>query len=329
MKKIILVFLSLFSLLGITYAQQVQKNIGTATVQFSKPGEATAFTDLMPSPKIFINTSVAKTNTEINGSQRNPTMVQFYLDRTVFQAAYPHTLIGEDFSGGPGAGIISVCGPIVSSSGDGCFSAGELEDGFTITASTDTVIYIGSGAVGNTSTLMGASLFADITIINFPSGTYAVGMDIFVDAVANHNFRVYNTDGMLLIDYLYTQLPNTEVFFGVTSEVAIGRIEIEAEADAGELFGNLEFGMEPILSIAENNLAGFKFYPNPTNSVLSVMAEGNIDSISIFNLLGQKLLENKIGANNAKIDLAALATGNYIMEVIIGGQAGSYKIVKN
>jgi hypothetical protein len=218
----------------------------TATVLFEKPMGAQNFDAFVPVERYTTTTTHGPS---IISGRRGVMAVTPYTDRATFEAAYPGALVNEDFAGGPGVGVIQACGPVVSSAGDGCFPAGELEDGFTITVSTggNDVIYIGQTALGNTSTLMGANTFADFTILSFvPAGAHAVGADLFVDAVSNAEVRVYDTGGALLDTFTINNTPNTENFVGLTSDVAIGRIEIQAEADAGELFGNLAFGTDSL-----------------------------------------------------------------------------------
>lgn len=85
----------------------------------------------------------------------------------------------------------------------------------------------------------------------------------------------------------------------------------------------------PTVGITENALSGFNFYPNPTNDVLNLKANSNIESVSLFNLLGQKVMSVKVDATTSNISLGGLATGNYIMNVTVNGQTGTYKITKN
>src|SRR5690606_17367693 len=225
----------------------INKNAPTsATVNYSKPLGAIDFNG-------FVSNNGTQT---IQLSPKMPTNVTIenaamafttYTDRPTFEGDYPNALVNEDVSGGPGAGQIIDCGMVVSSAGDGCFAPGELEAGFSIEASVQTVIYIGSGAIGNTSTLMGANTFVEYTVINFDAGVYAVGFDLWVDGVSNGEVRVYDTGGAPVGSYLLTNTPSTENFFGIISDdVAIGSIEIQAELDAGELFGNLAFGTDPV-----------------------------------------------------------------------------------
>ena len=269
------------------------------------------------------------TSATVITSQLRTAGVISYDDRGDFEDDYAGVLIDEDFAGGPGAGQIVACGPMISSAGDGCFAAGVLEEGFNVTAdSGEDVIYIGKGAIGNTSTLVGANTFLDTTILSFsPAGVYAAGFDLFVSGEVNAEITVYDTNGDLLDGYIVSNTPDTENFFGVISDVAIGSIEMAGELESGELFGNLAFGFDP-LSVKDNSLAGFNFYPNPTSGVLNLSANKNIESVSLFNLLGQKVLATKVGATASDINLSGLASGTYVLEVTVEGKTGTYKITK-
>ncbi|RFN60117.1 T9SS C-terminal target domain-containing protein [Marixanthomonas ophiurae] len=218
------------------------------TINYEMPPGTRNFSDFVATESTQTINLPEGTASVVTG-QRNPSAVIAYSDRTVFEGDYSGTLVNEDFAGGPGATAIQLCGDIVSSDGGGCFPAGELEDGFNITASNDGpdngVIYIGAGAIGNTSTLMGANSFADFTLLNFaPDGAYAIGADLFVDSVSNAEIRVYDTAGVLVETFTITNTPNTENFVGIISDDPIGHVEYEAEADAGELFGNFVFGTD-------------------------------------------------------------------------------------
>ena len=478
----------------------------TATVQYEKTMGAQSFEDFVPAGQRNVTTTHGPSIISVN---RGISAVTPYTDKTAFEAAYPGAFTMEDFAGGPGVGVIQACGPVVSSAGDGCFPAGELEMGFSITVSTagNDVIYIGETALGNSSTLMGANTFTDFTIINFaPDGAHAVGADFFVDAVPNAEIRVFDVGGTLLDTFTLNNTPNTENFAGFISDDAIGRIEYQAESDAGELFGNLQFGTDPLgggggtacneenpndgtfengfncssqaafmtandvtvaadesftlenitasifanggisnvdvnyyddaaglpgtligseasvtidnqtvigsnfgfdvnevemtvtpfeftgqagspttywielsvtdggatgsvfwvvtsstmvgnptaqfdggwtiadpamdgvynwegqcdaLSTADNTLAGFSFHPNPVTDVLSMKAASNIESVSIYNLLGQEVLRTQVDATTSDINLSGLTTGAYILKATVEGKTGTFKILKN
>ncbi len=154
----------------------------------------------------------------------------------------------ENFEGvGVPPGSVQGCGPVISSAGDGCYAAGELENGFSITVGAgggggDTVT-LGAGFLGQADVLAGANSFADFTIINFTGSAEvtSAGFDIF-NNTANVIVRTYDAGGMLLDTFNVNVVPNTQDFFGFIAEEPISRVEVEGAAGAGELIANLTFG---------------------------------------------------------------------------------------
>src|SRR5690606_41724772 len=106
---------------------------------------------------------------------------------------------------------------------------------------------------------------------------------------------------------------------GATWNVATG---------ADDFVYNFEGDCDP-LGVSENALEGFAYYPNPTSGILSLKSVNNIDSVAIFNLLGQSVLSSKIRATTSNLDISGLTTGAYIMKVNVEGQTGTYKVLKN
>lgn len=85
----------------------------------------------------------------------------------------------------------------------------------------------------------------------------------------------------------------------------------------------------PALSINDHVLDGFKFYPNPTNNIINLSANKNIESVALYNLLGQEVMTSTIGATSSEISLSGLSAGTYIMRVSVDGQTGTFKVMKN
>lgn len=80
-----------------------------------------------------------------------------------------------------------------------------------------------------------------------------------------------------------------------------------------------------VTGIADNVIDGFGMYPNPVNDVLNLKADINIDTVSIYNMLGQEVLTTK----QTQIDMSTLPTGSYIVKVQAGEQVASYNLVKS
>jgi len=82
------------------------------------------------------------------------------------------------------------------------------------------------------------------------------------------------------------------------------------------------------LSVGDNTLSNFSFYPNPARNILNVKANDNIENITIYNLLGQKVISQNINAFTSNINITSLTTGLYILKANINGKSGSYKLIK-
>ncbi len=73
----------------------------------------------------------------------------------------------------------------------------------------------------------------------------------------------------------------------------------------------------------------FKYYPNPFNKSINISANKNFDSVSVFSLLGQELI-NLIPDNKSQltIDMSKFSVGTYYLKVVIDGNIASMKIIK-
>ena len=81
------------------------------------------------------------------------------------------------------------------------------------------------------------------------------------------------------------------------------------------------------LSNSEFELSEISVYPNPTNGTLTIDSNSEtVDTIELFNLLGEKLLHT---TNANSIDLSHLNDGIYLAHVTVGDRSMVKKIIKN
>lgn len=83
-----------------------------------------------------------------------------------------------------------------------------------------------------------------------------------------------------------------------------------------------------VLSLVDNSFEGFSYYPNPTTNILNVNAKSNIENITIYNVLGQQLINITPDSLTAKIDISNLSAGMYVMKATVNGNVGSFNIIK-
>ena len=82
------------------------------------------------------------------------------------------------------------------------------------------------------------------------------------------------------------------------------------------------------LAVSSNIIENFSLYPTLVKETISFIAEEEIDTFSVYNLLGQEVFSKKIGLKTAEINLSRLNAGVYIVKVKSGDSIGSYKIIK-
>ncbi|MBO4731035.1 MAG: T9SS type A sorting domain-containing protein, partial [Bacteroidaceae bacterium] len=58
-------------------------------------------------------------------------------------------------------------------------------------------------------------------------------------------------------------------------------------------------------------------YPNPTVGQLNIESAETIREVTIYNALGQQVLNNYISANKSQMNLSSLSKGNYTMRVTL------------
>jgi len=72
----------------------------------------------------------------------------------------------------------------------------------------------------------------------------------------------------------------------------------------------------------------FIYYPNPVKDALNLSYSEGITGVEVFNLVGQRVMSMAIGQNEAAVDMAALASGTYVVKVSSGDAAAMIKVVK-
>jgi len=83
-----------------------------------------------------------------------------------------------------------------------------------------------------------------------------------------------------------------------------------------------------VLSNAEFELSGLVFAPNPVSNILKIKSDEIINEVSVYNFLGQIVLNKKIVGSEIEIDLTSLNAANYFVKVASGTKNSNFKIVK-
>ena len=74
---------------------------------------------------------------------------------------------------------------------------------------------------------------------------------------------------------------------------------------------------------------GFNYYPNPvSNDELTLMSSKEITMITIYNAIGQVVMSRKPSGLETKLDMQRLASGTYLVQVIVDSKKGNFKVIK-
>ncbi len=91
---------------------------------------------------------------------------------------------------------------------------------------------------------------------------------------------------------------------------------------------DFEVTINEYVNISENNIENIRIYPNPAKDIIRVKAGVNINSYSIFNLTGKKVLFENIDSDKTDIDISALQKGVYFLIISTDKKCLSFKIIK-
>ncbi|MBC2844391.1 leucine-rich repeat protein [Winogradskyella flava] len=82
------------------------------------------------------------------------------------------------------------------------------------------------------------------------------------------------------------------------------------------------------LSIDEFSNSAFTYYPNPVKNTLTLNAKQNIDTVVMYNMLGQNVLSTTPHSLNSKLDMSHLQSGTYFVKVTVNSITKTIRVIK-
>ncbi len=129
-----------------------------------------------------------------------------------------------------------------------------------------------------------------------------------------------NFEGEAAIERTLTQTGNTRfAFYSYISEFSESNIDFFVD----------NFRVTQNLSVGEQKQATLKFYPNPVVNDLNFVSSDMIQDITIYNLLGQQVLNKVVNDLSSTVDMSQLPAGNYIARINSTNGPKSVKLVKS
>ncbi|MBR4970666.1 MAG: T9SS type A sorting domain-containing protein, partial [Paludibacteraceae bacterium] len=70
-------------------------------------------------------------------------------------------------------------------------------------------------------------------------------------------------------------------------------------------------------------------YPNPTDAILNIQAEGvELLSVSVYDNMGRLLLTKSVDQEKSELDVSQLSLGTYYLQVVTPKEVLQYKVLK-
>lgn len=146
------------------------------------------------------------------------------------------------------------------------------------------------------------------------------------------NIKVKNPNGTTRYDYGFTSpYPNvtggyTEWIYPVDNTWQDGIYTITVSF-AGQTF-ETKFGVGTTLGTDELVKNEIALFPNPASDKIMVQGNSVLEKVSLYNLLGRKIMEIAPSSEKAELNLTSLQTGLYIVKVESNGKTSNYKVMK-
>lgn len=149
-------------------------------------------------------------------------------------------------------------------------------------------------------------------------------------------------EGMTFADLAthYLNLSQTLVFYA-TEQDALDRtnpIALDTPLYFGEFFAihsigqctsaPVPFTVDYTLGSAQYEIKNLKYYPNPVTSEFNISSSDVIETVEVYTILGQRVLNLKPNAVQLTVSMEQLAAGSYIVKVANSNANKTIKIIK-
>jgi hypothetical protein len=181
--------------------------------------------------------------------------------------------------------------------------------------------YYASQTINNTESIsrLAVTVFV-IPTTPAPTGNenqnYTEGETLATLEVAGESIKWYNDSTSTEVLPIATPLTDATTYYA--SQTINGTESTERLAVTAHL----------ILGTDSAIFSGLNYYPNPTTGILYIENASNIDTASITNALGQKIITKVINSNSTQVDVSSLSSGIYFVTVTSGNAAKIIKIIK-
>lgn len=172
---------------------------------------------------------------------------------------------------------------------------------------------VGTNTLNVTTTPSGTSTEANLAI--YPNNCAIVDANILacndLGGIAGESLTISGTAGTTYLIRVWSD--------GIAARTSVGaRVE-----------GTFTVVADATLSVESfENDKGFTYFPNPVKNELTLNSQKDIQSVAIFNVLGQEVVRTAPNTISSVIDMKNLSTGAYFVRVTIDNVTETVRIIK-
>lgn len=197
-------------------------------------------------------------------------------------------------------------------------------DNVTLGSHIITVFDIEGGLYYSCDPLIITNVLIETSQVSAPTGlnsqTFTAGATLANLAVSGSNIQWYASASNKMS--ALTVLPiNTLLVDGTTYYASQTISGVESVA-------RLPVTVHAALGMPTNEFLSLYYAPNPVKNVLTLKSNTILKSVSVYNFLGQKVIEQSVNDSNATIDFSFLPSGNYMVKAQGDTAQKIIKIVK-
>ncbi|MFK7833921.1 MAG: T9SS type A sorting domain-containing protein [Winogradskyella sp.] len=210
-----------------------------------------------------------------------------------------------------------------------------LADAGTLTADASPVELPDSGSVTISATPNGDSVVPtdyDVTYVLTSGPTLIIeqaGATPSFDVTAVGDYTIHT----LVAETTDTMSPNyldlgVIVFGTTTGGDVLGLVTTNNLCASLDVTG-APITVEDLLSVGdEANVAAFTYFPNPVQNTLTLNARNTIETVTMYNMLGQEVLRVTPNSVDSDLDMSTLESGPYFVQVTIASVTQTIRVIK-
>lgn len=140
--------------------------------------------------------------------------------------------------------------------------------------------------------------------------------------IDNENWDMYINDNPAVTDYPFE--------FGTQVFVELAGLDLySSSTNNQQYFDDFDFFIgDKTLGVETFTTENFSVYPNPVRDVLNIKTTDAVDNVTVYDILGKVVLQENPGTISPAINTSSLPSGAYMVNVTIGNNSKTVKIIK-